>query len=58
METLVKTGSWVVANWSLILNAVIAFLMAVIAVATMIKGDEPEKTLQKIVDYIKKISAK
>jgi hypothetical protein len=33
-------------------------LGAAIAVATLIPGDEPERTLQKLVDFISQISRK
>jgi hypothetical protein len=40
------------------LGALIALLSAVIAVASLIPGDEPENTLQKIVDFLSKFSRK
>lgn len=45
-------------NWQAYLGVVTAVLTAAIAVATVIPGDEPEKTLQKIVDFIAGISRK
>lgn len=45
-------------NWQAYLGVVTAVLTAAIAVATLIPGDEPEKTLQKIVDFIAGISRK
>jgi len=36
------------------LGALTALLTAAIAVASLIPGDEPEATLQKIVDFISK----
>jgi len=39
-------------------GALVALLSAVIAVASLIPGDEPENTLQKIVDFISKFSRK
>ena len=35
-------------------GALVALLSAVIAVASLIPGDEPENTLQKILDFISK----
>ena len=39
-------------------GALVALLSAVIAVASLIPGDEPEKTLGKIVDALAKFSKK
>jgi hypothetical protein len=39
-------------------GALTAVLSAVIGVASLIKGDEPEKTLQKVVDFLSKFSRK
>ena len=40
------------------LGAITALLGAVIAIAQLIPGDEPENTLQKVVDFISKFSRK
>jgi hypothetical protein len=40
------------------LGALTTVLTAVIGVASLIKGDEPENTLQKIVDVLAKFSKK
>jgi hypothetical protein len=53
-----ETLSYVVSHGTQILGAVTALLTAAIAVATLFPGDEPEATLQKIVDFISKISRK
>jgi len=45
-------------NWQSYLGALSAVLVAAIAVASLIPGDEPEKTLQKIVDFLSKFSKK
>jgi len=39
-------------------GALVALFSAVIAVASLIPGDEPENTLQKIVDFLAKFSKK
>ena len=39
-------------------GALVALLSAVIAIASLIPGDEPEKTLQKVVDFLSKFSRK
>jgi hypothetical protein len=48
----------IATNWQQYLGVVTAVLAAAIAVATVIPGDEPERTLQKIVDFISNISRK
>jgi len=40
------------------LGALVALLTAVIAVASLIPGDEPETTLRKVVDFLSKFSRK
>jgi len=45
-------------NWQSYLGVLATVLGAAIAVATIIPGDEPERTLQKIVDFIAQISRK
>ena len=48
----------IVAHWQEYLGVITAVLGAAIAVATVIPGDEPERTLQKIVDFNSQISRK
>lgn len=48
----------IASNWQSYLGVITAVLAAAIAVATVIPGDEPENTLQKIVDFIAQISRK
>ena len=45
-------------DWLAWLGATTALLGAVIAIAQLIPGDEPENTLQKIVDFLAKFSKK
>jgi len=39
-------------------GALVALLTAVIAIASLIPGDEPETTLRKVVDFLSKFSRK
>jgi len=48
----------IASNWQSYLGVLTAVLGAAIAVATIVPGDEPERTLQKIVDFISQISRK
>lgn len=38
--------------------AIVAFLTGVIAISLLIPGEQPEKALQGIVDFLKKLSIK
>jgi len=48
----------IATHWQQYVGIAIAVLTAAIAVATVIPGDEPERTLQKIVDFISSVSRK
>lgn len=48
--------AFIMANWMAVLAAINGVLVALIAVFVLIPGPEPERTLQKIVDFIAKIS--
>ena len=45
-------------NWQSYLGAVSAVLVAAIAVASLIPGDQPEKSLQAVVDFLARFSRK
>lgn len=50
--------TWLLANYQMLITSVIAVLTAVIAVALIIPGDQPEKTIQGWVDFLSKFSKK
>ena len=50
--------NWIIENWHFLLAAVDAVLIAAIAICMLIPGDQPEKALQKIVDFIGSFSKK
>jgi hypothetical protein len=56
METIIPTLLSV--DWLGVLGAITALLTAVIAVASFIPGDQPEKVLQAVVDVLSKFSRK
>lgn len=58
MEKLIVLGSWIVTEGPHILAAIIAVLSALIALFLLIPGEQPEKSLQKVVDFLKKYSKK
>jgi hypothetical protein len=45
-------------DWLAWLGAITALLGAVIAIAQLIPGEEPERSLQKVVDFLAKFSKK
>ena len=58
MEKLVNSAVWLNEHGAEVVSAVIAMLSGLIAVFMLIPGDEPEATLQKIVDFLSKFSKK
>lgn len=49
---------FIVANYQAILSALVGVLSAVIGIAILIPGDQPEKALQGVVDFLAKLSVK
>jgi hypothetical protein len=45
-------------DWLAWLGAITALLGAVIAIAQLIPGDQPEKSLQAVLDFLSKFSRK
>lgn len=50
--------TWLLANWSTLLSGVIGLFSAAVAIAMIIPGEQPEKFLQSIVDFLSKFSVK
>lgn len=50
--------AWMAANGAQLVSAIVAVLSAVIGIALLIPGDQPEKALQGVVDFIAKFSKK
>lgn len=50
--------AWMAANWNAVINIILGLLGVAIAIATLIPGDEPEKTLSKLVELLSKFSKK
>lgn len=55
---LVGIGKFVLDNGPVILNGVVGVFTGLIAIFMVIPGDQPEKALQGIVDFISKFSKK
>lgn len=58
MEQIVSVIGFISLNYQAIISAVMALFMGIIAVALLIPGEQPEKTLQAIVDFLSKFSKK
>jgi hypothetical protein len=58
MEKILEIVNFLAVNAQPILSALVAMITAIIAIAAMIPGDQPEKFLQSVVDFISKFSKK
>jgi hypothetical protein len=58
METIKAIWDWISGSLPQFITALVGLLSAVIIVCQLIPGNEPEATLQKIVDFLKKYSVK
>jgi hypothetical protein len=58
MEMLINVGKWLVQYGPELLAAIVLILSGVMGVFMLVPGEQPEKTLQKILDFLKKFSKK
>lgn len=58
MEVLLKAGEWVLTFGPELISALVLILTGVAGVAMMVPGDEPEKTLKAIAEWLAKFSRK
>lgn len=58
MDKLIQAGQWLVVHGPEVVSAVVALLSGVITIALIIPGEQPEKALQSVVDFLKKFSKK
>jgi hypothetical protein len=49
---------FLINNWSELISAIIGVLSAIVALALLIPGEQPEKFLSNVVDFLKKFSKK
>lgn len=49
---------WIALHYAQVITAIMSLLSAAIAISVLIPGDQPEKTLQEVVNWIAKISVK
>jgi len=58
MSDAIQLISWVSVHGAEILSAVVSAITALIALFMLIPGEQPEKALQKLVDFLAKFSRK
>lgn len=58
MEQVLEIGKWILANYQAVLAGLLAALSGVIAICLIIPGEQPEKALQSVVDFLSKFSKK
>ena len=58
MATFLSIINWIMANYGIVCTALVGILSGVIAICMLIPGEQPEKVLQVIVDFISKFSRK
>jgi len=58
MEVIGSIFSWIMANYAMVIGNVSVVCVALIAIFSVIKGDQPEKFLQGVVDFLAKFSKK
>lgn len=58
MEQVIQAGQWLVVFGPELVAALVAMLTGAIGIALLIPGDEPEKTLKVIADFLSKFSRK
>jgi hypothetical protein len=58
MEKLLEAGQWLVAHGPDVVSGVMAVLSGVIAISLVIPGEQPEKALKAVVDFLSKFSRK
>ena len=58
MEQVIAAGQWLVVFGPELVTAIVAVLTGIIGIAMLIPGEEPEKTLKAVADWLSKFSRK
>lgn len=58
MDTVLSIGKWIVDHYQAVLLGVSGVLTGIIGICMLIPGEQPEKALQGVVDFIAKFSKK
>lgn len=58
MDKVMAIFQWILANYQILLSALVGVCSSLIAVFMLIPGEQPEKFLQGAVDFLSKFSKK
>ena len=58
MEKFMEVVNYLMLNGPAILSAVLGLLSAIVVIALMIPGEQPEKSLKRIIEFLEKFSKK
>jgi hypothetical protein len=58
MQTVLSIGKFIVANHQLIIEGLTLTMSGLITIFMLVPGEQPEKSLQKFVDFLSKFSKK
>jgi hypothetical protein len=58
MDKILEIGGLIVKHGPEIVSAILAVLSGVIGIALLIPGEQPEKALKGVVEFLEKFSAK
>lgn len=58
MDAVMGYLQMLIANWEVIVASLVMIVNGLIAIALLIPGDQPEKALQGVVDFLAKFSRK
>jgi hypothetical protein len=58
MENLIIAGQWLVAHGPDVVSGLVGVLSGVIAISLLIPGEQPEKALKSVVEFLTKFSRK
>jgi hypothetical protein len=58
MELVLDVVNWLMAHYQVVLSGLVAVFSGLITIFMLIPGDQPEKFLQGVVDFVAKFSKK
>lgn len=58
MDKVLEIGQWIIANYQVVISALVAVLGGLITIFLLVPGDQPEKFLKAVVDFLAKFSVK
>lgn len=58
MEKLIIAGQWLVLHGPDVVSGLVGVLSGVIAISLLIPGEQPEKALKSVVEFLTKFSRK